>query len=92
MASHIVPWSHDPVNRVNPRNGLSLSALHDRAFDSGLLTINDDMTVRVSPSYPEDLFFSGSVASYHGKPIRLPEKFAPDPDFLAYHRENIFVG
>lgn len=92
VASHIVPWSHDPVNRVNPRNGLSLSALHDRAFDSGLLTINDDMTVRVSPSYPEDLFFSGSVASYHGKPIRLPEKFAPDPDFLAYHRENIFVG
>ena len=51
VASHIVPWSHDPVNRVNPHNGLLLSALHDRAFDAGLLTINDDMTVKVSPAF-----------------------------------------
>lgn len=34
VASHIVPWSHDKDNRVNPRNGLLLSALHDKAFDS----------------------------------------------------------
>ena len=92
VASHIVPWSHDPANRVNPRNGLLLSVLHDRAFDAGLLTINDDMTVRVSPVYSEDVFFSSAVAAYQGKPIRLPERFHPDREFLAYHRENIFVG
>ena len=92
VASHIVPWSQDPTNRVNPRNGLLLSALHDRAFDSGLLTINDDMTVRVSPAYSEDEFFSTAVAAYHGRPIRLPERFHPDIEFLAYHRERIFVG
>ena len=92
VASHIVPWSHDPANRVNPRNGLLLSALHDRAFDAGLLTVNDDMTVKVSPSYSDDEFFSSAVAAYQGKPIRLPERFHPDREFLAYHRENIFVG
>ena len=92
VASHIVPWSHDPVNRVNPRNGLLLSALHDRAFDAGLLTTNDDMTVRVSPAYSDDGFFSTSVVAYHGQPIRLPEKFAPDREFLAYHREQVFLG
>ena len=92
VASHIVPWSHDPANRVNPRNGLLLSALHDRAFDTGLLTINEDMTVRVSPEYSDDTFFSNTVAAYHGELIRLPEKFTPDPTFLAYHRENIFIG
>ena len=92
VASHIVPWSHDPANRVNPRNGLLLSALHDRAFDTGLLTINEDMTVRVSPAYSEDVFFSSAVAAYQGKQIRLPERFHPDREFLAYHRENIFVG
>ena len=91
VASHIVPWSHDPANRVNPRNGLLLSALHDRAFDAGLLTINDDMTVRVSPAYSDDEFFSTAVAAYHGRPIRLPERFHPDREFLAYHRERIFV-
>lgn len=90
VASHIIPWSHDRANRVNPRNGLLLSALHDRAFDTGLLTINDDMTVRVSPAHPDDEFFSTAVAVYDRKPIDLPEKFAPDREFLAYHRENIF--
>ena len=92
VASHIVPWSRDPANRVNPRNGLLLSALHDKAFDAGLLTINDDMTVRVSPAYSDDGFFSTSVVAYHGQPIRLPEKFAPDREFLAYHREQVFLG
>lgn len=36
VASHIVPWSEDKKNRLNPQNGLCLSALHDRAFDKGL--------------------------------------------------------
>jgi predicted restriction endonuclease len=92
IASHIIPWRLDTANRVNPKNGLLLSALHDRAFDAGLLTIDDDMTVRVSPSYPGDEFFSTSVVAYHGRPIRLPERFQPDREFLAYHREKVFVG
>ena len=92
VASHIVPWSHDSANRVNPRNGLLLSALHDKAFDNGLLTISDNMTVRVSRAYAgnDDRFFSTAIAAYDGRRIRLPEKFAPDRDFLAYHREHVF--
>src|SRR5438067_11978733 len=30
VASHIVPWAADPKQRMNPRNGLCLNALHDR--------------------------------------------------------------
>ena len=93
VASHIVPWRYDRANRLNPRNGLLLSALHDKAFDSGLLTINDDMTVRVSENQYEagDKYFRQSILSYQGQRIRLPEKFAPDPAFLSYHRERIFL-
>ena len=90
IASHIIPWRYDTANRVNPRNGLLLSALHDRAFDRGLITIKDDFTVQVSPAYLDDAFFSSSVAVYNGRPIRQPEKFAPSREFLAYHREHIF--
>ena len=92
IASHIVPWHYDTANRTNPKNGLLLSALHDRAFDAGLLTINDDMTVRVSRQRvaSDGEFFSSAIGSYEGRPIALPEKFAPDKDFLAYHREHIF--
>ena len=92
VASHIVPWSHDETNRVNPRNGLLLSALHDKAFDNGLLTVADDMTLRVSGKHAEidDPYFSESFRRYEGCRISLPEKFSPDRNFLSYHREHIF--
>ena len=92
IASHIVPWRDDHANRVNPRNGLLLSALHDKAFDSGFITIRDDMTVQVSRQHRvnNDPFLSESIGYYDGRPISLPEKFAPGRDFLSYHREHIF--
>ena len=94
VASHIVPWRHDKANRVNPRNGLLLSALHDKAFDNGLVTIDDDMTIRVSNLYTQrpDSYFAESIQHYHGHEINLPEKFTPNRDFLSYHREYIFQG
>ena len=92
VASHIIPWRHDSANRVNPRNGLLLSALHDKAFDSGFITIRDDMTVQVSrkQNATNDQFFSESIGYYDGKPISLPEKFTPGREFLSHHREYIF--
>ena len=92
VASHIIPWSHDKLNRVNPKNGLLLSALHDKAFDAGLITIDDDLTVRVSRRHVgrRDNFFTTVIELYDGQPIYLPEKFGPDQEFLAYHRERIF--
>ncbi len=93
-AGHIVPWHVDKSNRVNPRNGLLLSILHERAFDVGLITINEDMTVRVSVNhdFENDDFYAASIMRYDGKLISLPEKFAPKKDFIAYHREHIFSG
>lgn len=91
VASHIVPWSIDISNRLNPRNGLLLSMLHDKAFDLGLITINEDMTVRVSQKeIISNDFFALAIQSYDGKPIFLPEKFQPLEEFLSYHRDNIF--
>ena len=94
VASHIVPWKIDQTNRLNPRNGLLLSALHDKAFDRGFITLDDDLVVRVARSHipSADEFFVQSVVSYDGHKISPPEKFRPHPDFLAYHRENIFLG
>lgn len=94
IASHIIPWSHDKANRVNPRNGLLLSALHDKAFDSGIITITDDMTVRVSSEHLQgnDDFFSQAIGVYDGREIALPQKFEPSREFLRYHREHVFIG
>lgn len=92
VASHIVPWRIDAKNRLNPRNGLCLSMLHDRAFDVGIITISENMTVRVSRKHANkaDRFFQSALLAYDGKSIALPEKFRPDVEFLAYHR-NLFL-
>ncbi len=92
VASHIVPWRKDATNRLNPRNGLALSVLHDKAFDLGIITVNEDLTIRVSKSQTVygDEFLKSSIWSYAGKPMNLPSKFLPSEDFLRHHRESIF--
>ena len=94
IASHIKPWGKFPEERLNPRNGLCLSALHDAAFDEGLITLDDNLGILLSKQlrihFPQPSLEQNFVA-YEGKPIRLPEKLAePDGEFIRYHRENIF--
>jgi putative restriction endonuclease len=91
VASHIVPWRADAKNRLNPRNGLCLSVLHDRAFDVGMITIAENMTVKVSSRRSDRTrFFETAISVYDGQPIVLPEKFRPDAGFLGYHRQHVF--
>jgi len=76
-ASHIVPWSADLKNRTNPRNGLCLSATHDRAFDCGLLTVTPDFRVKLSPQvrkYLADESTRELIGRYDGASIMLPSR------------------
>ena len=91
IASHIVPWSEDKQNRLNPHNGLCLSALHDRAYDQGLITVMPDYTVRVSQALKKNAdhpFTTTALLGFDKQPIRLPERFRPDPGFLKSHAER----
>jgi putative restriction endonuclease len=92
VASHIVPWSVDEKNRINPCNGLCLNALHDKAFDAGLITIMSDYTIRVSENMKRkhsviDSFFT----SYENKRITLPQRFLPSTEFIEYHNKYVFL-
>jgi len=92
-ASHIIPWSKDEDNRVNPRNGLCLNAIHDRAFDRGLLTITQDFTVMVSTSVKQgskNNAVQDFLLRYDGLEINRPTRFLPDLKFLKYHNSNVF--
>src|SRR5712692_2186133 len=94
-ASHIIPWSVDVKNRTNPSNGLCLNALHDRAFDCGLLTVTPDQKVRLSPRIKEkraDECTRGFLLRFEGVSISPPRHFAPTVDFLRYHNERIFLS
>lgn len=91
-ASHIIPWSIDDNNRLNPRNGLCLNVLHDRAFDRGLITIRTDYTIDISSRINK--FSDKSVKDYFlcfkNQKIILPQRFAPEKSFLEFHNKNIF--
>jgi putative restriction endonuclease len=95
IASHIIPWAEREDTRLNPENGVCLSALYDKAFDKGLITIRpDDYTIMVSPSLRDTLTqeaYSEHFAKYENCKIILPEEHKPNRDFLQYHAENIFV-
>ncbi len=93
-ASHIIPWSQDPARRADPRNGLSLCAFHDRAFDRGLITLDEQFRVNVSEqarTQDPPKFHRVGLLEIENRPINLPERFHPAPEALAYHRENIFL-
>lgn len=90
IAGHIRPWAEAPELRLNPHNGLALNALHDKAFELGLITITPDYKVRVSPQLPTEeasTFFS----RYEEQLIRLPQRFLPDPELLKYHNDERFL-
>lgn len=93
VASHIVPWSKDKANRLNPSNGLCLSAIHDRAFDKGLITLTDDFKVVISEELKRRIepFVTDVFLPLNGRTIEHPERFAPQAEFVAWHRRELFV-
>ncbi len=100
VASHIVPWLVDSKNRINPQNGLCLNALHDRAFDKGLITIDGAFTVspellsQVSDRAHGTHGFNEWLPAYHGKPLKPPQhpNFYPEPAFVQWHVREVFQG
>lgn len=93
IASHIVPWSADKANRLNPSNGLCLSAIHDRAFDKGLISLTEDWRVLLSNELRqrEDAFVKAVFLPLENQPIEMPEKFKPNDQFMSHHRASVFL-
>jgi putative restriction endonuclease len=91
IASHIVPWSINEKERLNPRNGICLNALHDKAFDQGLITITPNFEVKLSSKLLEsNISLLEYFIKYDKQKISIPTKFIPSEEFLEYHNNNIF--
>ncbi|HRG77546.1 MAG TPA: HNH endonuclease [Leptospiraceae bacterium] len=91
VASHIIPWSQSIKERLNPRNGICLNALHDKAFDRGIISFSDDFELLISSKVKKDPA-NDLILNFKGSTLHLPKKFQPDILFLKYHRENVFIG
>lgn len=92
-ASHIVPWSKDEKVRVNPENGLCLSALYDVAFDQGFIGLDTSYKIVLADKLKKqkrEPYYQEHFGKLEGQEIRSPSKFFPRKEFLEYHLDKIF--
>ena len=92
VAGHIRPWGVDEKNRMNPQNGLAINALHDKAFEVGLITILPTYKVKVSSilKKSKDESVKSYLLQYDNQSILLPKRFYPAKEFLEYHNDERF--
>ena len=96
-AAHILPVKAGDQSIDNVRNGIALSPTYHRAFDNGLIYLDESMVMRLNSSAADDLIRLGlasgidSFAAELGK-IHLPynPEQRPDPYFI--HLANSYRG
>jgi putative restriction endonuclease len=90
IASHILPWANHESERLNVRNGICLSRLHDAAFDQRLISFDDDLRLLLSRRLKQALskkMINDTFAAFEGEQLNLPQDAVPpDPKFLGKHR------
>lgn len=93
FASHILPWSKNEKERLNPENGICLSPLYDKAFDRGLIGIKTNYEIILSKDLKKkstSTFFANHFAIIENKKITEPLSYFPRKEFLEYHLDVIF--
>lgn len=88
-ACHIKPFAQDHDDTIG--NGLALCPNLHRAFDKGLIAIDNDYHVIVSSLFAES-DSQYSIKQHHNKKIILPHnaQFHPRKEVLEWHRDAVF--
>ncbi|WP_113653193.1 HNH endonuclease [Pedobacter namyangjuensis] len=89
-ACHIVPFSVSHNDKV--ANGIALCPNMHRAFDRGLLSIDENYCILVSENLTEDKSHPYALGQLKGKNILLPQQqnHYPAQEALAWHRVHRF--
>jgi putative restriction endonuclease len=77
FASHIIPWSKNEKERLNPENGICLSPLYDKAYDVGLIGINLNYEIILSKeikSKSKTDYYINHFANVEKQKINTPNK------------------
>jgi putative restriction endonuclease len=93
VAGHIIPWSQNEKERLNPENGICLSSLYDKAYDKGYIGISTKYEVLLSSQLIINSgkeYYNKFFYSLKGVKIHLPIRFVPRKEFLEYHLDTIF--
>ena len=99
LAGHIKPWKDSsPRERLDARNGLAACAIHDAAFDTGMITVNGGLRIHLASSLADAVLTDAMTRHYYGQPplreaLLLPDgALAPNRKYLDWHRQKIFTA
>lgn len=87
-ASHIKPWAvSEPEEKLDVNNGFLMCPNHDKLFDKGLISFDDNGNILISETLasPDRIFMNVNDKMH----ISLTEK---NKVFLEYHRSHVFQG
>lgn len=89
-ACHIIPFSISFNDSLS--NGIALCPNMHRAFDHGLLSIDENYRILVSEHITEDQEHPYALASLKGRKILLPkeQRYYPAKEALKWHRSERF--
>jgi putative restriction endonuclease len=89
-AAHIKPWSVSQND--HPSNGVALCKLCHWSFDEGLMTLNTNYHVLISPAVLRNSNLPGHIMTLSDRPMFKPpeSKFWPDIKSIAWHRTARF--
>lgn len=89
-ACHIKPFAISFDNTLP--NGIALCPNLHRAFDRGLLSVNDNYEVIFSSGFTENADSAFRLGLMQGKRLTLPNNSLHQPSLAAFawHRENVF--
>ena len=90
-ACHIRQFSETKDDTI--KNGFTLCPNLHRAFDRGLISIDDNYQVIISQAFIENNDCPYNITQFKGKKILLPENpiHYPSIDNFKWHRENKFL-
>jgi putative restriction endonuclease len=93
FASHIIPWSKNENERLNPENGICLSALYDKAFDNGLIAIDEKYQILISDKLRKknkSVYYVKYFAQLEKQTLIPQQRYYPKKEFIQYHLSEIF--
>ena len=93
VASHIIPWAMNKKERLNPCNGICLSALYDKAFDKGIIAFDENNRTIFSSKLEQAItkeYYVKYFLPIKDKELAVPSKYNIDKTFLEWHRDCIF--
>lgn len=89
-AAHVWQWAKGGPDRIE--NGLLLCSLHHKAYDRGVVSLDEDRRVLVSQHAVGGDRLGDVLLRYAGQPMRLPQPGYEPPSalLLKRHREAMF--